>query len=175
MFKNYFQGSLFAQDLLDSSIAEFPEWKAYDDHDLATFESEVQSLFDRFPTDGSPNKTQTEDDLQLADAIFKAAPAASLSEVRSAALILFYHLVFILYAEDRDSLPVRDAAYDDYSLRRVRDDVGKRKKQGDIFFNDERTELQARDGAGRSYNHSGPRLPQDAAYDRRGTIGGQAV
>ena len=32
----YLQGSLFAQDLLDSSITEFPEWKAYDDHDLAT-------------------------------------------------------------------------------------------------------------------------------------------
>ncbi|MCY4604276.1 MAG: N-6 DNA methylase, partial [Gemmatimonadetes bacterium] len=326
MFKNYFQGSLFAQDLLDSSIAEFPEWKAYDDHDLAAFESEVQSLFDRFPTDGSPNETQTEDDLiwpvlrllgwteslrqqnlsakgredvpdgllfedatakdranrltqewkryehgraiveskrwilpldrgddkkaapstqmlrylrraddlangklrwgiltngarwrlyyagarsvaeqfyeidlmqtldlpnershylkvfalifgraaflpdedgrtlhqrildegrfyeervatslsevvfdqvfpQLADAIFKAAPAASLPEVRNAALTLFYRLLFILYAEDRDLLPVRDAAYDDYSLRRVRDDVGKRKEQGDVFSN----------------------------------------
>ena len=326
MFKNYFQGSLFAQDLLDSSITEFPEWKAYDDHDLAVFESEVQSLFGRFPTDGSPNETQTEDDLiwpvlrllgwteslrqqnlsakgredvpdgllfgdaaakdranrltqewkryehgraiveskrwilpldrgdnkkaapstqmlrylrrvddlangklrwgiltngarwrlyyagarsvaeqfyeidlmqtldlpnershylkvfalvfgraafqpgedgrtlhqrildegrfyeervatslsevvfdqvfpQLADAIFKAAPAASLSEVRNAALTLFYRLLFILYAEDRDLLPVRDAAYDDYSLRRVRDDVGKRKEQGDVFSN----------------------------------------
>ena len=327
MFKNYFQGSLFAQDLLDSSITEFPEWKAYDDPDLAAFENEVQSLFDRFPTDGSPNETQTEDDLiwpvlrllgwteslrqqnlsakgredvpdgllfadaaakdranrltqewkryehgraiveskkwnlpldrgndnraapstqmlrylrrvddlargklrwgiltngarwrlyyagarsvaeqfceidlmltldlpsserghylkvfalifgraafqpsedgrtlhqrildegrfyeervatslsevvfdqvfpQLADAIFKAAPAASLSEVRNAALTLFYRLLFILYAEDRDLLPVRDAAYDDYSLRRVRDDVGKRKEQGDVFSN----------------------------------------
>ena len=327
MFKNYFQGSLFAQDLLDSSIAEFPEWKAYGDPDLASFESEVQLLFDRFPTDGKPNETQTEDDLiwpvlrllgwteslrqqnlsakgredvpdgllfadaaakdranrltkewkryeyglsiveskrwnlpldrgdankaapstqmlrylrraddlakgklrwgiltngarwrlyyagarsvaeqfceidlmqtldlpsderghylkvfalvfgreaflpgkdgrtlhqrildegrfyeervatslsevvfdqvfpQLADAIFKAAPAASLPEVRNAALTLFYRLLFILYAEDRDLLPVRDAAYDDYSLRRVRDDVGKRKEQGDVFSN----------------------------------------
>ena len=326
MFKNYFQGSLFAQDLLDSSIAEFPEWEAYGDPDLASFESEVPSLFERFPTDGKPNETQTEDDLiwpvlrllgwteslqqqnlsakgredvpdgllfadaaakdranslteewkryehglaiveakrwnlpldrgdankaapstqmlrylrraddlargklrwgiltngarwrlyyagarsvaeqfcefdlmltldlppserghylkvfalifgraaflpgedgrtlhqrildegrfyeervatslsevidqvfpQLADAIFKAAPAASLSEIRNAALTLFYRLLFILYAEDRDLLPVRDAAYDDYSLRRVRDDVGKRKEQGDVFSN----------------------------------------
>ena len=326
MFKNYFQGSLFAQDLLDSSIAEFPEWEASGDPDLASFESEVQALFDRFPTDGKPNETQTEDDLiwpvlrllgwteslrqqnlsakgredvpdgllfadaaakdranqlarewkryehglslveskrwnlpldrgdankaapstqmlrylrraddlakgklrwgiltngarwrlyyagarsvaeqfceidlmltldlppserghylkvfalifgraaflpgedgrtlhqrildegrfyeervatslsevidqvfpQLADAIFKAAPAASLPEVRNAALTLFYRLLFILYAEDRDLLPVRDDAYDDYSLRRVRDDVGKRKEQGDVFSN----------------------------------------
>ena len=59
----YLQGSLFAQDLLDSSIAAFPEWAAYDDSDLAAFEREVQSLFDRFPTDGQPNETQTEDDL----------------------------------------------------------------------------------------------------------------
>ena len=326
MFKNHFQGSLFAQDLLDSSIADFPEWGAYDERDLAAFENEVPSLFERFPTDGKPNETQTEDDLiwpvlrllgwteslrqqnlsakgredvpdgllfadaaakdranslteewkryehglaiveakrwnlpldrgdankaapstqmlrylrraddlargklrwgiltngarwrlyyagarsvaeqfcefdlmltldlppserghylkvfalifgraaflpgedgrtlhqrildegrfyeervatslsevidqvfpQLADAIFKAAPAASLSEIRNAALTLFYRLLFILYAEDRDLLPVRDAAYDDYSLRRVRDDVGKRKEQGDVFSN----------------------------------------
>ena len=326
MFKNYFQGSLFAQDLLDSSIAEFPEWEAYDERDFAAFENEVPSLFERFPTDGKPNETQTEDDLiwpvlrllgwteslrqqnlsakgredvpdgllfadaaakdransltkewkryehglaivepkrwnlpldrgdankaapstqmlrylrraddlakgklrwgiltngarwrlyyagarsvaeqfceidlmltldlppserghylkvfalvfgraaflpgedgrtlhqrildegrfyeervatslsevidqvfpQLADAIFKAAPAASLPEVRNAALTLFYRLLFILYAEDRDLLPVRDAAYDDYSLRRVRDDVGRRKEQGDVFSN----------------------------------------
>ena len=321
------QGSLFAQDLLDSSIAAFPEWAAYDDRDLAAFEREVQALFNRFPTDSQPNETQTEDDLiwpvlrrlgwteslrqqnlsargredvpdgllfadaaakdranqlarewqryehgraiveskrwnlpldrgdehraapstqmlrylrrvddlakgklrwglltngtrwrlyyagarsvaeqfceldlvqtldlppaerghwlkvfalvfgraaflpgadgrtlhqrildegrfyeervasslsevvfdqvfpQLADAIFKAAPTASLSEVRNAALTLFYRLLFILYAEDRDLLPVRDAAYDDYSLRRVRDDVGQRKAQGDVFSN----------------------------------------
>ena len=58
-----------------------------------------------------------------------------MSEIRNAALTLFYRLLFILYAEDRDLLPVRDAAYDDYSLRRVRDDVGKRKEQGDVFSN----------------------------------------
>ena len=57
----YLQGSLFAQDLLDSSITEFPEWAAYGD--LAAFESEAQALFNRFPADSSPNETQTEDDL----------------------------------------------------------------------------------------------------------------
>ena len=55
--------------------------------------------------------------------------------MRHAALTLLYRLLFILYAEDRDLLPVRDAAYDDYSLRRVRDDVGQRKAQGDVFSN----------------------------------------
>ncbi len=65
----------------------------------------------------------------LADATGK-----SLSQVRPAALIFLYRLLFILYAEDRGLLPVNDLRYDDYGLRkRVRDDIAQRKKQGDIF------------------------------------------
>ncbi|WP_420417414.1 Eco57I restriction-modification methylase domain-containing protein [Pacificispira sp.] len=71
---------------------------------------------------------------ELAAAIAEAAPAADLQEVREAALILLYRLLFILYAEDRDLLPVHDARYDDYGLReRVRGDVGRRKDEGDTF------------------------------------------
>ena len=71
---------------------------------------------------------------ELARAIAAAAPEAPLSEVREGALILLYRLLFILYAEDRDLLPVRDTRYDDYALRdRVRGDVGRRKDQGDTF------------------------------------------
>ncbi len=71
---------------------------------------------------------------KLAQAIAEAAPDAPLSEVRDAALILLYRLLFILYAEDRDLLPVRDNRYDDYGLRdKVRGDVGRRKNQGDTF------------------------------------------
>jgi hypothetical protein len=70
----------------------------------------------------------------LARAIASAALDASLPEVRQAALILLYRLLFILYAEDRDLLPVRDPRYDDYGLReRVRGDVGTRKDRGDVF------------------------------------------
>ncbi len=70
----------------------------------------------------------------LARAISAAAPEAPLAEVREAALILLYRLLFILYAEDRDLLPVRDERYDDYALRdRVRGDVGRRKDLGDVF------------------------------------------
>ena len=70
----------------------------------------------------------------LARAIAVAAPDAPLSEVREAALILLYRLLFILYAEDRDLLPVRDERYDDYALReKVRGDVGRRKNRGDVF------------------------------------------
>ena len=71
---------------------------------------------------------------ELARAIAAAEPDAPLLEVREAALLLLYRLLFILYAEDRDLLPVRDERYDDYALRdKVRGDVGRRKDQGDVF------------------------------------------
>ena len=70
----------------------------------------------------------------LACAIANEAPDASLSEVRNAALVLLYRLLFILYAEDRNLLPVRDNRYDDYALRdKVREDIRKRKEANDIF------------------------------------------
>ena len=70
----------------------------------------------------------------LSGAIAAAAPEAPLQEVREAALILLYRLLFILYAEDRNLLPVRDERYDDYGLRgKVRDDVGRRKDLNDTF------------------------------------------
>jgi hypothetical protein len=72
----------------------------------------------------------------LARSIAEKAPAASLDSVRQGALILLYRLLFILYAEDRDLLPVNDPRYDDYGLRkRVRQDVGNRKDKNDVFSN----------------------------------------
>ena len=57
-----------------------------------------------------------------------------LPEVRQAALVFLYRLLFVLYAEDRGLLPVNDPRYDDYGLRkRVRDDVARRMEQGDTF------------------------------------------
>ena len=59
---------------------------------------------------------------------------ASLQEVHKAALIFLYRLLFVLYAEDRGLLPVNDARYDDYGLRkRVRDDVARRMAEGDTY------------------------------------------
>ncbi|MGA0543552.1 Eco57I restriction-modification methylase domain-containing protein [Neotabrizicola sp. VNH66] len=70
----------------------------------------------------------------LARSIATAAPEAGLQDVRQAALILLYRLLFILYAEDRDLLPVNDRRYDDYGLRdKVRMEIGRRKDDGDIF------------------------------------------
>ena len=58
----------------------------------------------------------------------------SLSQIREAALIFLYRLLFVLYAEDRGLLPVNDSRYDDYGLRkRVRDDVARRRADGDVF------------------------------------------
>ena len=71
---------------------------------------------------------------QLVTAIAGAAGAAGLAEVRAGALIFLYRLLFVLYAEDRGLLPVNDARYDDYGLRkRVRDDVARRMADGDAF------------------------------------------
>ena len=57
-----------------------------------------------------------------------------LPEVRQAALIFLYRLLFVLYAEDRGLLPVNDTRYDDYGLRkRVRDDVAGRMADRDTF------------------------------------------
>jgi hypothetical protein len=69
----------------------------------------------------------------IAAAIARAAPNASLHEVRDASLILLYRLLFLLYAEDRDLLPVRDNRYDDYALRPLRLQVGERVSEGDAF------------------------------------------
>ena len=62
-------------------------------------------------------------------------------------MLLLYRLLFILYAEDRDLLPVRDERYDDYALRdKVRGDVGRRKDQGDTFAETLSTYWSAIDG-----------------------------
>ena len=62
----------------------------------------------------------------LARAIAAAAPAAPLPEVREAALIVLYRLLFLFYAEDRGLLPVRDPRYAEYGVREnLREIVGK--------------------------------------------------
>ena len=58
------------------------------------------------------------------------ASGESLPDVRHAALIFLYRLLFVLYAEDRGLLPVNDSRYDDYGLRkRVRDDIARADKE----------------------------------------------
>ena len=69
----------------------------------------------------------------LVDALAEKS-GESLAESRDAALIFLYRLLFVLYAEDRGLLPVNDARYDDYGLRKpVRDDIGRRMETNDTF------------------------------------------
>ena len=58
-----FQGGLFAGDFLGESIVESDGWQAFDDGSLDGLEAALRGIFDRFPTAGSPNESQTEDDL----------------------------------------------------------------------------------------------------------------
>ncbi len=70
---------------------------------------------------------------RLVDALANGT-GATLPEIRQAALIFLYRLLFLLYAEDRDLLPVNDSRYDDYGLRkRVRDDVARRMRDADTL------------------------------------------
>ena len=67
----------------------------------------------------------------LAAAISRATPDTPLQQVREASLVLLYRLLFLLYAEDRNLLPVSDRRYDDYALRPLREAVGQRISEGD--------------------------------------------
>ena len=107
----------------------------------------------------------------LARAIAGAAPDAPLGEVRDATLVILYRLLFILYAEDRDLLPVRDERYDDYGLRdRVRGDVGQRKNRGDAFSETAARYWSAIDDLCRAVNAGDPSIglpPYDGGlFDR---------
>ncbi len=64
------------------------------------------------------------------------APTAETSQIRQSTLIFLYRLLFLLYSEDRGLLPVHDRRYDDYSFRKlIRNDVGRRKDEFDVFSN----------------------------------------
>ena len=58
-----FQGSLFANDFFRDSIARLDDWSELDAAALDAFEVSVRDVFDGFPIAGSPNESQTEDDL----------------------------------------------------------------------------------------------------------------
>jgi hypothetical protein len=58
---------------------------------------------------------------------------AYLDEVREAALVFLYRLLFMFYAEDRNLLPVRDARYAPYSVRKIREDVRDKTEAGGTF------------------------------------------
>ena len=70
----------------------------------------------------------------LAQALADGGGTRDLGQVREAALVLLYRLLFVLYAEDRGLLPVNESRYDDYGLRTpVRDHIARRMAEGDVF------------------------------------------
>lgn len=68
------------------------------------------------------------------EALQKPVDEATLQETYRATLILLYRLLFLLYAEDRDLLPVSDTlGYQQYSLTRLRREVAQQMDQGQTF------------------------------------------
>jgi hypothetical protein len=54
----------------------------------------------------------------------KRAPTdADLAELFEATLTLLYRLLFLLYAESRDLLPIREAPYHEASLKKIKDEI----------------------------------------------------
>lgn len=77
---------------------------------------------------------------KLVEALAKHDPKADkqlgpsyLSEVRQAALIFLYRMLFILYAEDRNLLPDENGPYKDFALSSFRLEIGKKKGAKDAF------------------------------------------
>ena len=58
-----FQGSLFANDFLCDSVTETGIGAPIDDAALDDLEAALRTIFDDFPIGGSPNESQTENDL----------------------------------------------------------------------------------------------------------------
>ncbi len=65
--------------------------------------------------------------------------SAYIEDVRAAALMLLYRLLFILYAEDRNLLPDERGPYAEYALTRMRHDIAERKADGKNFLSSSST------------------------------------
>jgi hypothetical protein len=124
--------AMFSRTAFARETADAPSFHDRARRDAAFYEERVaKSLSDLVFTKLYP---------RLGKGVANAAPAGtSLDDIRQATLILLYRLLFILYAEDRGLLPVRDTRFDDYALRVARLDVGKRKDAGDTFSSVART------------------------------------
>lgn len=63
MTDNVFQGTLFTRDFLSESITRNAEWATINDDAIQAIRRDLRLIFDRFPTNQTPNESQTEDDL----------------------------------------------------------------------------------------------------------------
>ena len=58
-----FQGSLFAHDFLQESVTRLDDWRDLAADAIDSLDASLRDVFARFPVTGSPNESQTEDDL----------------------------------------------------------------------------------------------------------------
>ncbi|MEI6737602.1 MAG: restriction endonuclease, partial [Pseudomonadota bacterium] len=140
LFFLFFQRSAFLPQSWDSSNRTF---HAYAINEARLYEEKVsQDLGARVFTEVFP---------QLADALargdlevkthevgygqFRRSQFTQqyLDEVREAAFVMLYRLLFLFYAEDRNLLPVRDPRYHAYSVRRLRERVRDEVDAGKVF------------------------------------------
>lgn len=118
--------AMFSRTAFERASKKAPSFHDTARRDAALYEERVSaSLSDKVFRELYP---------ALGKALAASAPAdTDLDQVREATLILLYRLLFVLYAEDRGLLPVKDTRFDDYALRNTRLEVGRRKDAGDVF------------------------------------------
>ncbi|MDE2957126.1 MAG: Eco57I restriction-modification methylase domain-containing protein [Bacteroidota bacterium] len=63
MTQERYTGTLFTEDFLKVGIRHQPEWEALSAIELESLDHTLRHLFNKFPTDRTPNESQTEDDL----------------------------------------------------------------------------------------------------------------
>ena len=114
---NYRQDKTF----LEYALEEGKNWE----------ESVSESLKDKVFTEIFP--LLAEGFLQDAKSKGEIINSKLLENIYNNTLILLYRILFVLYAEDRDLLPVRKPKYDDYSLRKLRKEIEIRIDNKDIF------------------------------------------
>ncbi|MDG4553743.1 MAG: restriction endonuclease [Candidatus Competibacter sp.] len=103
------------------ALAEARRWEARVSQDLG--EMVFERLFPRLVA------AMVEHD----PAASKPPTAEDLDAVRREALILLYRLLFVLYAEDRNLLPIRDPRYGHYSLRVIRQKIARHLDANAVF------------------------------------------
>ncbi|MDD9801172.1 MAG: restriction endonuclease [Deltaproteobacteria bacterium] len=119
-------------------------WLLFRRASLAPRDGEPQSFLETARLNGQRYQERVAADLSgvvfkqvfpnLVAALANATSKALLPEVRDAALIFLYRLLFVLYAEDRNLLPVHDHRYERYGARKnVRDDIAERLDRGSEF------------------------------------------
>lgn len=121
----------------ESFLPEFSENRTF--HEVARDEGKN---WERSITDALSRQILEEIFPNLARALAKTVPALQkaakkrgkdkspetanlLREVRNNTVILLYRLLFVLYAEDRNLLPITNQSYKIYSLRELRDEIEK--------------------------------------------------